>query len=741
MVSLDRARSFVRPLSSTGQLLRKHFWIWPLIAAAILGGVGLVLHSTIEGVMRSRMAHELQTLLDADVEAVDLLLQAHQALALIAAHKPEIRSLARELASSKEVNPAALFRPDKLAKLHAELRPWIERYEYDGYAVFNRDGIIVAASREALLGKRFPGDDGDFVASALVGRATVSRPFPSIAMVTDLDGRERVGVPTMFVVAPIHGDDDHVVAALGFRMNPERTFTRILNVARPGASGETYAFDRSGRLLSLSRFDDELKRIGLIADQSHVRSILNLELRDPGVDMTTGARPSRPRSEQPLTRMAAAAVRGEPGIDVAGYRDYRGVPVVGAWKWLHEYGFGVATEVERAEAYRSLVILRRAFWALFAVLVAAAVAVFILMLALTRMRLRARRAVLEAKQLGQYTLEEQIGAGGMGVVYKARHALLRRPTAVKLLDVEKATETAVARFEREVQFTSRLNHPNTIAIYDYGCTPEGIFYYVMEYLDGLSLDVLVERFGPQPEGRVIHILHQVCGALAEAHEVGVIHRDIKPANIMINRRGGIADLVKVLDFGLVKAVASVRDASLTPAGSIVGSPRYLAPEQIERPDEVDARSDLYAVGSVGYFLVTGTPPIRGSGVAELLVKQVREVPEPPSARLGTEVSEDLEALILKCLSKRPEDRPESARALIGALQECRSAGTWTCADAEMWWRANAPREDETTLVLPKEPVVNKNVTVDLIRRSMFSDSDDQSTRANSQSPTAPAGGH
>ena len=545
MVSLDRSKSLVRPLSSTGQILRKQVWIWPLIAAVILAGIGLVLRSTVEGVMRSQMANELRTLLNADVEAVRILFQAHQELALIATSDPEIRPLALRLASSIDVDPEALLRSPEVNRIYAELGPWIERDEYDGFALFNPDGIIVAATRATLLGKRYVGPESEFVETALEGRATVSRPFASIVMLADLDGQERVGVPTMFVAAPVGDDDGRVVAALGFRMRPERTFTRILNVARFGSSGETYAFDRSGRLLSQSRFDDELKRIGLIADQPHVRSVLNLELRDPEVDMTTGARPGLRRDEQPLTRMAAEAVREKPGFDVAGYRNYRGVPVVGAWTWMPEYGFGVATEVERDEAYRPLVVLRTAFWAMFAVLVAAAGAVFLLMFSTARLQQRMRWAVLEAKQLGQYTLEEKIGAGGMGVVYKARHALLRRPTAIKLLDVEKTTDATIARFEREVQLTGQLNHPNTIAIYDYGRTPEGVFYYVMEYLDGLELEAWSGGSARSPRAGSSTSCGRSAARWPRRHAIGLIHRDIKPANVLLCRRGGIADLVKV----------------------------------------------------------------------------------------------------------------------------------------------------------------------------------------------------
>ena len=510
---------------------------------------------------------------------------------------------------------------------------------------------------------------------------------PSEVLLLDVDGKERLGLPTMFVLGPIRGDDDRVLGALGFRMRPERTFTRLLNVARFGSSGETFAFDRTGLLLSESRFDDELKRIGLITDSPTVRSTLSLELRDPGVDMTAGARPAGRRGTQPLTRLVAEAMQGQPGVDVEGDRDYRGVPVIGAWTWLAEYGFGVVTKVDRAEAFRPLAILQTTFWSLFALLAAAAVALFFSTVLLARLRRQERAAALVAKRLGRYTLDGQIGEGGMGVVYRARHVMLRRPTAVKLLRLDKTNDKSIARFEREVQLTSQLTHPNTITIYDYGRTSDGIFYYAMEYLDGIDLQALVTRHGPQPEGRVIHILLQVCGSLVEAHGIGLIHRDIKPSNIILTRRGNVFDFVKLVDFGLVKAVDAGKAAALTTADSMVGTPHYMAPEVIRLPDQADARSDVYAIGAVGYFLLAGRPLFQGCSVAEILFQHVGAKPEPPSVHRGSAVSPDLESLLLSCLAKERAERPQSAQALADALGRI-SAPTWSPQDAELWWQAH-----------------------------------------------------
>lgn len=296
---------------------------------------------------------------------------------------------------------------------------------------------------------------------------------------------------------------------------------------------------------------------------------------------------------------------------------------------------------------------------------------------------------LEARQLGQYFLEQKIGQGGMGEVYRARHAMLRRPTAVKLLTGD-GTEAQLRRFEKEVQLTARLTHPNTISVFDYGRTPDGIFYYAMELLDGMTLEQLVTAHGPQAPSRVIHILVQVCGALTEAHHIGLVHRDIKPANIHLCRRGEIPDFVKVLDFGLVREVDRGPDAkaSQTAVNTVVGTPLYISPEAILTPDDVSAGADIYGLGCVAYFLLTGKPPFQGDNVVAICANHLHTPPTPPSKHRA--VPEDLERVVLRCLAKNPDDRPESAAALARELAGCADAANYRPADAEAFWARVGP---------------------------------------------------
>lgn len=298
---------------------------------------------------------------------------------------------------------------------------------------------------------------------------------------------------------------------------------------------------------------------------------------------------------------------------------------------------------------------------------------------------RLRRQVTSAKKLGQYTLVEKLGEGAMGVVYRAHHALLRRPTAVKLLQPSRTGELASVRFEREVQLTSSLVHPNTVVVYDYGRSPDGIFYYAMEYIDGITLQDLVDIDGPQPAARVVRVLRQACDALAEAHAIGLVHRDIKPANIMLCDRGGVPDFVKVLDFGVAKQLDAATASNVSSA-DLIGTPMFMAPEAIHAKTPVDGRTDMYALAVVAYYLLTGTSLFDGKTVIEVCLKHMSASPEPLAARYPEhDASAELEALLMQCLEKEPDKRPESVEVLSRALGKLEMA-EWTHDQARGWWK-------------------------------------------------------
>jgi serine/threonine-protein kinase len=298
---------------------------------------------------------------------------------------------------------------------------------------------------------------------------------------------------------------------------------------------------------------------------------------------------------------------------------------------------------------------------------------------------RPRPQAAEATHLGQYRIGQQIGAGAMGEVYLAEHRLLKRPCALKLIRRDRLRDPrALARFEREVRLTATLSHPNTVEIYDCGRASDGRYYYVMEYLPGLSLEALVERHGPMPPGRAVYLLRQLCQALREAHAVGLIHRDIKPSNIIAARRGGMDDVAKLLDFGLVRPAESP-SPHLSGEGQILGTPLFMSPEQAAGDRELDRRSDLYSLGAVAYYLLTGRPPFDGGGGMAVLVAHARDPVVPPSLiRAG--IPEDLEHVVLRCLEKDAADRFADAESLERALHDCACSGEWDQDRAARWWR-------------------------------------------------------
>jgi serine/threonine-protein kinase len=304
------------------------------------------------------------------------------------------------------------------------------------------------------------------------------------------------------------------------------------------------------------------------------------------------------------------------------------------------------------------------------------------------------REAHQARKLGQYQLHRKLGAGGMGEVYLGEHTLLKRTCAIKIIRPDQAGDpTTFHRFEREVQAMATLTHWNTVEIYDYGRTAEGTFYYVMEYLPGLSLQELVENYGPLPPGRAIHFLRQLCAALKEAHSIGLIHRDIKPSNVIACQRGGVNDVAKLLDFGLVQDVGAFASGSdkLTMQGAILGSPNYISPEQARGKGPIDPRTDIYSLGALGYFLVTGQTPFVRDTAMELLAAHMKDEAVPPR-QLRPELPQDLEEVILMCLRKNPDDRFSDMESLDLALAACDAADQWDTYRAKDWWHETSRTE-------------------------------------------------
>ena len=721
-------------------------WILPLVIAVLVAVLGWwgneQLRTTIEGGLKAQLAATLA----ANVTALEIWSTNQTRLATSLAEDSSMRRLASKMFQAPPPVRRELRQgpPPEWQQFVTDFKPRLTPLGYEEAQLVDTNFMVVANSLRPQAFANLQVSEAHtnkFAELFATGRPVIITPFKPELLVKRRAGRNAAGlsrtndlrrlnrltpasavrarrgdVAFMQVAAPMRDDTRAVVGALALIINPDEEFSHILSVARSGDSGETYAFDQTGLLISHSRFDVQLKQLGLL-ELTNASSALNLRLRDPGGDVTKGfPAPTNETVALPLTRLVASAVDGEDEVDATPARDYRGVLVVGASRWLPQFGFGVATQIDADEAYRPLRVLQMVFAVLVLLLLLCATAMFVISNVTWSRRLS--EAELKLKQLGQYTLEEKIGEGGMGVVYRARHALMRRDTAVKLLLPDRADSAAIERFEREVVLTCQLTHPNTIQVYDYGHTPDGIFYYAMEFLRGLNLHELIARVGPLPEGRVIHILAQICDSLAEAHTLGLIHRDIKPANVFLCHRGGVADCVKVLDFGLVKKYAHTIPEPASEAGenTIEGTPWFMPPEAIQGSAAIGPRSDLYSLGALGYYLLTGQYIFEAANIAEVHAKQVNALPIPPRLRTTNSISESMEQILLRCLEKNPEQRPSSAQELQSCLLDCAAAADWTPAERLAWWTAYEGQPAAASTVAPASSTPMATVRVDLADR-------------------------
>lgn len=674
------------------------FALLPLLFAIGVAIAGYWAVNTVDKAVRAGLDRQLEVTLNGGENALRVYLDAQLAAADTAAKDPRILALTEALLKLKQAQDSAakaLGSAPEQAALRNQLMAVLSRHQLEGFSLTAFDGTLLAADDKASIGQPSTLRHTRFMRRAFAGTPTLSGP-----QVVSMHGLHALGEKAhqehvFSAEAPIRNAQGKVLASLGLRSLPRVIFTQILEDLAFGETGETYIFDREAVMLSSSRFAKQLASLPL---GGHLSGDLRVDipLLDPGVDLTVPENAAQVHNilERPRTEMARCAVQGHTDAHLSGYRSYRGTEVVGSWRWLKDIDVGVVSEIASGEAFELRRTLRAVVWVLVALLLLGAVVGLAYSVFIQRLGKRVDRA----ERLGQYKLKQKLGEGGMGAVYLAEHALLRRPTAVKLIRADNASNEAIARFEREVQLTAQLSHPNTIAVYDYGRTHEGIFYYAMEYIDGIDLELLVRRHGPQAPERVVHILLGIVGSLREAHAAGMVHRDIKPSNVMLCESGGESDRVKVLDFGLVKQMmAKVDDAihaNLTADFVITGTPHFLAPESTRGAAHTDFRSDLYAVGAVAYWLLAGEHLFGHTDTMAVIQAQLFEAPRGLNER-GIALPRELEQIIERCLNKDPANRYPSTDELYDALEAYARAQAepWTMKRAKAWWhtsRTQAP---------------------------------------------------
>jgi serine/threonine-protein kinase len=576
----------------------------------------------------------MKSLLDAQVNALRVWVREELGDAGRIAREPGVRDAVAQLVAEAALPGAErdkFCRGAARDRVEDVLRPLLREVGDSTFNITDTGGRLIATRFPQYCGLRLtPARFLPLLAPVFQGHPRFIRPFRDAERVESPPSL-REGPSFGWIAAPVRGGGDQVIAVLGIAEPADGVLSEILAAARPGATGDLFAFDENGKLLTPSRFG-----AGALFVMPGVRE---------GIGSAAGS-----------------------GTVLEPYASTRGTQVVGAWRWLDELGFGVAIEIEAKEAYAPLRYLRIAFGVVFGALVLAVAAALWSGFSL----LRLRGELGGQRKLGPYRLERAIGEGGMANIYLARHDLLKRPCAVKLLKPSRATDEMVARFEREVQLASTLSHPNVVEIYDYGRSAEGHFYYAMEFIEGINLGELITQEvkvhgGALPVPRAVRILRQICAGLAAAHAAGLVHRDVKPENIMIFQRGEEPDVVKILDFGMVKRVDAGHSRNLTRGLRILGTPLYMAPECLRNPTDADARADIYAVGAVAFYMLSGRKLFQTTDDLELTSKVLNEEPPRVSQVAAQPIPVELDLLVQACLEKKREDRPQRAADLLEAL--------------------------------------------------------------------------
>ncbi|QDT05936.1 Serine/threonine-protein kinase PknB [Rubripirellula lacrimiformis] len=653
---------------------RNSGWLW-LAALLPTALIGWWTYRQVESMIIRSIATELKGVVDSMTLSADQFLGEKETLVESWSREPSLRSAIVELNQLAESNPPLdkLKNAKQIDQIRTQLRE-LSGVEDIKFVVWNDSFRTLASSIQDRrdIGKPVRPADAAYLARVMAGETVTYGP----TRLTDEPGTEK---PIMAVIVPIHDDSGRIIASMLVRgIGIFEEFNRIFTSIAVAGELDAYAINREGTMITESpraiskatqgRFD-------LAPDQIAA----NLRVSDPGFLITGENAADLQRQVRPVTVAVAGAIASQPDVRTDPYMNYCGESVVGAWQWLPNRQMGVIIETTTDRAFAPARVVRFNFLLLGSLLSLTA------FLAATKIARTSTAEHAAVHPLSRYDIQEQLGSGGMGVVFRANHRQLGRDAALKVLRGDRHSPEDQLRFDREARLAASLSNPHSVQIYDYGRSDQGEAYCVMEFLRGLTLQEVVARSGHQPVGRTLSILRQVCDALAEAHSMNLLHRDIKPQNVMLSLDPSVGDWAVIFDFGLAKPLEPDTSVYQTRETIWAGTPMYMAPERFRQPGVMDPRSDIYSVGCIAYYLLSGRPPFIESEPESLFALILSEHPIGIAIHRGEGIPTEVNDLIIKCMAKRPEDRYDSIVDVGRAIDQLRVKHPWTVDEARVWW--------------------------------------------------------
>ncbi|MGB7328460.1 MAG: serine/threonine protein kinase [Rubripirellula sp.] len=658
---------------------RNSGWLW-LAALLPTALIGWWTYRQVESMIEQSIHTELQSVINSVSISADRFLGDKATLVESWSREPNLRAAVIELNELAETGQSIdeLRSSNQIDRIHQQLKQ-LSGVEDVKFVVWNDSFRTLASGSEdrADIGQPVHPSGAANLARVMSGETVIYGPERPSADVPGFDPTAEH--PVMAMIVPISDNDGRIIASLMVRgIGIYEAFNAVFSDVVDVGQLDAFAVNRDGVMLNASVRAIGLATQGLL-DVGPSEVAANLRISDPGYLLSRTNHDAFQRQFRPVTVAVAGAVGVRPEIRTEPYSTYYGGSVVGAWRWLSKWNIGVIVEQEADQAFAPVRVVRFAFLLLGSLLSLTA------FLAATKIARTSTAEHAANHPLSRYDIQEQLGSGGMGVVFKAVHKQLGRDAALKVLRGDRHSSEDGLRFDREARLAASLSNPHSVQIYDYGRSEEGEAYCVMEFLRGLTLNEVIARSGYQDIGRMLTVLRQVCDALAEAHSMNLLHRDIKPQNIMLSLDPSVGDWAVVFDYGLAKPLEPDAGVYQTSETIWAGTPMYMAPERFRQPGVMDPRSDIYSVGCVAYYLLCGRPPFIESDPESLFALILSEHPIGIAIHRGEEVPQEISEMVFRCMSKRPEDRFGTIGELCQVIDQLRMKYPWSIDEAKVWW--------------------------------------------------------